>query len=299
MRMILAGEADAVLGVACLDALENTLDKILLAGVPSHGRPPAGQRLPRHVGGRGLGRADDRDAAPAGPAVLADLSAPDAGGGGDVRAGGIGAIALAALRQPVRFPPPTTSTPCSPPRAIACGFLAAGGKRSRPFITLAVYDALSGSGGTQSDGAAAAAQLPDAVKRVALAIEVFHKASLVHDDVEDDDPFRYGLPAVHRKHGVAAAINAGDYLIGLGYRLAAGVRESLGAETAADVAGRVRPRPYAALRRPGRRTPLARLAEQGPCAVGRLEDRRAEDLAGVRGGDALRRPPGRPHRRLP
>ena len=57
----------------------------------------------------------------------------------------------------------------------------------------------------------------------------------MHDDVEDDDPFRYGLPAVHRKHGVAAAINAGDYLIGLGYRLAAGVRESLGAETAADV----------------------------------------------------------------
>ena len=73
------------------------------------------------------------------------------------------------------------------------------------------------------------------MKRVALAIEVFHKASLVHDDVEDDDPVRYGLPAVHRKHGVAAAINAGDYLIGLGYRLAAGVRESLGAETAADV----------------------------------------------------------------
>ena len=119
--------------------------------------------------------------------------------------------------------------------SIACGFLAAGGKRSRPFITLAVYDVLRGCGGTRSDGGEAAAGLPDAVKRIALAIEVFHKASLVHDDVEDDDPMRYGLPAVHRKHGVAVAINAGDYLIGLGYRLAAGGGESLGAETAADI----------------------------------------------------------------
>ena len=59
---------------------------------------------------------------------------------------------------------------------------------------------------------------------MALAIEIFHKASLVHDDVEDDDPFRYGQPALHRKHGVAAAVNVGDYLIGLGYRLAAAQR---------------------------------------------------------------------------
>ena len=54
------------------------------------------------------------------------------------------------------------------------------------------------------------AKLPDAVKRVALAIEVFHKASLVHDDIEDDDAFRYGRPALHREYGLPTAINVGD-----------------------------------------------------------------------------------------
>ncbi len=57
----------------------------------------------------------------------------------------------------------------------------------------------------------------------------------MHDDVEDDDPFRYGQPALHRKYGVAAAVNVGDYLIGLGYRLAAAQRGALGAEATADI----------------------------------------------------------------
>ena len=52
-----------------------------------------------------------------------------------------------------------------------------------------------------------------------MSIETFHKASLVHDDIEDDDAFRYGQPAVHRRFGLPTAINVGDYLIGLGYRL--------------------------------------------------------------------------------
>ena len=56
--------------------------------------------------------------------------------------------------------PPDDFDPLLAAEAIACGFLAAGGKRSRPFMTLAVYDAASGSGGAE-----AAAQLPDAVKR--------------------------------------------------------------------------------------------------------------------------------------
>ncbi len=58
------------------------------------------------------------------------------------------------------------------------------------------------------------------VKRAAMSIETFHKASLVHDDIEDDDPFRYGDETMHRRYGVPTAINVGDYLIGMGYRLA-------------------------------------------------------------------------------
>jgi geranylgeranyl pyrophosphate synthase len=107
-----------------------------------------------------------------------------------------------------------------------------GGKRSRPFITLAAYDALKGGKGTLSpDGV----ELSDSVKRAALAIETFHKASLVHDDIEDDDSYRYGQATLHRQHGVGTAINVGDYLIGLGYRLVSRERKALGSDVAADI----------------------------------------------------------------
>ena len=56
-----------------------------------------------------------------------------------------------------------------------------------------------------------------------VSIEIFHKASLVHDDIEDGDVVRYGRPTVHVEHGIPAAINIGDYLVGAGYRLIAGL----------------------------------------------------------------------------
>ena len=68
-----------------------------------------------------------------------------------------------------------------------------------------------------------------------MSIETFHKASLVHDDIEDDDEFRYGKAAMHRQFGVPTAINVGDYLIGLGYRLVSRDAGELGAEAAADI----------------------------------------------------------------
>src|SRR5262249_11990879 len=48
-----------------------------------------------------------------------------------------------------------------------------------------------------------------------------HKASLVHDDIEDADTVRYGRPAVHAEHGVPIALNVGDLLLGEGYGLLA------------------------------------------------------------------------------
>jgi len=81
--------------------------------------------------------------------------------------------------------------------------------------------------------------LSDSVKRSALAIETFHKASLVHDDIEDDDAFRYGEPTLHRQHGLAAAINLGDYLVGLGYRLVSRERKLLGGDCASDILDRL------------------------------------------------------------
>ncbi len=92
-------------------------------------------------------------------------------------------------------------------------WLAAGGKRLRPFITLAAAAAVRGGACTSID------ELPRAAQLTAVAVEAFHKASLAHDDIEDDDQERYGQPTLHRRFGRAAAINIGDYLLGLGYRL--------------------------------------------------------------------------------
>ena len=125
----------------------------------------------------------------------------------------------------------TRLRPLAAAEQIAYEFLSGGGKHFRPFITLAAFDAVR-AGGDSDDGRP---QFPDAVRRLALAIETFHKASLVHDDIEDADDFRYGEPALHARYGEATAINVGDFLIGLGYRLISDGREELGAEAVADV----------------------------------------------------------------
>jgi geranylgeranyl pyrophosphate synthase len=87
--------------------------------------------------------------------------------------------------------------------------LLAGGQRIRPFIATLTYEAFCSE--------------PDdlILNRLALSVECFHKASLIHDDIEDDDPLRYGKQTMHARHGIAVAINAGDLLIGEGYRLVA------------------------------------------------------------------------------
>ena len=47
----------------------------------------------------------------------------------------------------------------------------------------------------------------------------FHKASLIHDDIEDGDDVRYDQPALHAEVGIPIATNVGDFLLGEGYRL--------------------------------------------------------------------------------
>jgi len=66
-----------------------------------------------------------------------------------------------------------------------------------------------------------------------------HKASLVHDDIEDNDEYRYGRPTLHRVHGIDQTINVGDFLIGLGYRLIAGEMAALGADCTGDILNRL------------------------------------------------------------
>ncbi len=133
--------------------------------------------------------------------------------------------------------PEKAKSPLGITEDIAYDWLANGGKRFRPFITLAAFDAATG--GKIQDGKEAPDSIPDAVGRVAMAIEAFHKASLVHDDIQDNDQYRYGRETLHREHGVGSAINIGDYLIGVGYRLIKSCRDDLGADVAVDILDRM------------------------------------------------------------
>ena len=102
--------------------------------------------------------------------------------------------------------------PAGETETLARAELTRAGKRWRPFLTVCAHQAL------QDDPHAPP---PDALRKVAVAVECFHKASLVHDDIEDGDARRYGEPTAHAAHGVPAALNVGDFLIGEGYRLLA------------------------------------------------------------------------------
>ena len=89
---------------------------------------------------------------------------------------------------------------------IAVEFLRRGGKKLRPRLCRAVFRACGGTGD---------------IEPICEAVECFHKASLIHDDIQDGDETRYGLPATWKEHGIAVAIAAGDWLVANGYRLIA------------------------------------------------------------------------------
>ena len=86
--------------------------------------------------------------------------------------------------------------------------LAGGGKRLRPVFCLATAEAL---------GVDAEHALP-----AALAIELVHTFSIVHDDLPalDDDDVRRGRPTVHVEFGEATAVLVGDALLTEAFRLA-------------------------------------------------------------------------------
>ncbi len=235
LKIIVSGHVDAIVGVACLNVLEKALDKVLLAGIPCVAAPLLSSNC------RSTSVDDDW------VAELIDLRTPPP----QAKTRSYVHLMRAAhqlCEEPElsRLAPRARRSsgartdksvdPLTQHENIAYDWLAQGGKRSRPFITLAAYDALKGAPGTLSTEGLV---LPDAVRRAALAIEAFHKASLVHDDIEDDDTFRYGRETLHRQYGVGTAINVGDYLIGLGYRLVGRDRKELGGECAADILNRL------------------------------------------------------------
>lgn len=82
-----------------------------------------------------------------------------------------------------------------------------GGQRIRPLLTALAYSAYSGN------------VSEELMVSLSVVVECFHKASLIHDDVEDNDDFRYDTETIHKLNGTAVAINTGDFLLGKGYEL--------------------------------------------------------------------------------
>jgi geranylgeranyl diphosphate synthase type II len=74
-----------------------------------------------------------------------------------------------------------------------------GGKRLRPLITLMSAEAIGGK--------------KETAVHAALAVEIFHNFSLVHDDIMDGAPLRRGHATVHEKWNIPTAILCGDNML--------------------------------------------------------------------------------------
>ena len=80
-------------------------------------------------------------------------------------------------------------------------FIARGGKRVRPAMALLACEAVGGE--------------PRRAMASGCAIEFFHAAALIHDDIMDASSLRRDQQCAHIVHGEPLAINAGDYALGL------------------------------------------------------------------------------------
>lgn len=74
-----------------------------------------------------------------------------------------------------------------------------GGKRLRPVLTLMAYSLF--------------AEKVEKALPAAMAVEVFHNFSLVHDDIMDEAPLRRGQPSVHVKYDINTGILSGDVML--------------------------------------------------------------------------------------
>ena len=83
--------------------------------------------------------------------------------------------------------------------------LGLGGKRLRPTLTLMTTDCFGGDVSAALDAA--------------LAIEVFHNFSLIHDDIMDNAPLRRGQQTVHEKWDLNTGILSGDAMLIMAYQL--------------------------------------------------------------------------------
>lgn len=188
-KLLEGGKVDAVIGVSCLHALEKSFPHMADGAIP-------GLAIPLNEGGCIDTTTDVEQVR---QAIRLKSDTP-----------WINRVDTARIRPIVEgwFDSIDPASAATRTEQIACEWLCKEGKRWRPFLLACTYDALCE---THSE-------FPEDVRRLALAVECFHKASLVHDDIEDNDDLRYDAPTLHRQHGIPVALNVGDLLVGEGYR---------------------------------------------------------------------------------
>ena len=92
---------------------------------------------------------------------------------------------------------------------LATSMVMAGGKRTRPILIILAYEMAGGEN-------------IEEVLPMALAFELIHTATLIHDDIHDAAKYRRGTQTIHDRHGLAKAIIAGDWLFVQGFALGGG-----------------------------------------------------------------------------
>jgi geranylgeranyl pyrophosphate synthase len=198
-KLLETGKLDAVIGVSCLSALERSFPHAAAAAIPGVAIPLVNDGCDRTQ--------VDFEWVNAAVQLRSQQSQPPR-------------LNLDRLKSEVRswFERDAISVSLdlngTHTEAIAADWISTGGKRWRPFLAAAVYETLKRNRPGEATGSGP-------VKQLAVAVECFHKASLVHDDIEDGDALRYGQATLHSLHGVPIALNIGDLLVGEGYRLLA------------------------------------------------------------------------------
>ncbi len=195
IELIEEGSIDAVIGVSCMPVLQNSFDPVSRAAVPVIGIPLLYDGC--------VGTSTDYG-------WLFD-EITQISGDTDNRP-----LSVSMIKNQVEgyfseenlgvFFPDGTET-----EKLALTTMAQGGQRMRPLLAVLAYQAYAEKVSEELQAA------------LAVVIECFHKASLVHDDIQDNEDFRYNEPALYKTAGIPVAINIGDYLIGKGYQLLAGL----------------------------------------------------------------------------
>ncbi|HMG27329.1 MAG TPA: polyprenyl synthetase family protein, partial [Acidimicrobiia bacterium] len=93
---------------------------------------------------------------------------------------------------------------------IAHHLVGAGGKRVRPLVVLLVFHATATPGGRRDD-----------VIEAAVALELIHSATLLHDDIIDGGETRRGRPSALARFGLPDTLVAGDFLFSRAFALCA------------------------------------------------------------------------------